>query len=200
MTTTERPLLITRADWVRGPEQGNWTYQHYTALPDDGQRYEIMDGVLYYMTPAPSIWHQKVALHIARHLSAIIEDTGLGQVFIAPVDVELDYKTVVQPDVLVIMKDGPAQITPSHIIGAPNLVIEISSPSTAGYDRRIKQDTYARAGVFEYWIVDPLAHTVELLRLKEAAYQPIGLFSGEQTIPSDVTPSIKTVQVGKFFA
>src|SRR5436190_1793117 len=95
----ERQTVVISANWVPGPKQGEWTYHHYAALPDDGQRYEIIDGVLL-MTPAPGISHQKTAQRIFRYLAMLVEDTSLGQVFIAPVDVELFPKFVVQPDVI----------------------------------------------------------------------------------------------------
>lgn len=198
-TISERPNVVTPADWVPGPKQGDWTYDHYAALPDDGQRYEIVDGVLFLMTAAPNTWHQKVAGRIFRYLSTYVEDTALGQVFIAPVDVKLTPKTVVQPDVVVVLKAGFEKITFSYIEGAPDLVVEVSSPKTVGHDRAEKQFAYARAGVSEYWFVDPLAHTVEVLVLEGKAYKSLGVFSEENTLLSLAVPSIEEVSVAKFF-
>ncbi len=198
-TISERPNVVTPADWVPGPKQGDWTYSHYAALPDDGQRYEIIHGVLFLMTPAPNIWHQKVAARIFRRLAGDIEDTDLGQVFMAPVDVQLSPKVVVQPDVLVVLNAGADKIVPSRIIGAPDLVVEVSSPGTVGHDRRAKQDAYEQAGVREYWVVDPMAHTIEVLVLEGGTYKSLGIFSEEQTIPSNVVPTMGEVSVAKFF-
>jgi len=145
--------MVTAADNVPGPDQGRWTYQDYAALPDDGQRYEIVDGVLF-MTPSPSRWHQKAVLHLAHHLLNHVESAGLGEVYAAPFDVELAPNIVVQPDVLVVLNAGLKKITGSRIIGAPDLVVEVSSPGTVGYDRDKKQGAYDRAGVPEYWIAD----------------------------------------------
>ncbi len=199
MTTTDRPTVVIPADWVTGPKQGDWTYSHYAALPDDGQRYEIVDGVLYSMAPAPSLWHQKVAFRIARFLATYVEDAGLGEVFMAPTDVELAPKVVVQPDVLVLLKEGKYTTTPARVQGTPNLVVEVASPGTAGFDRRIKQDGYARAGVPEYWIVDPNAHTVEILSLAGESYQSRGVFGGPQALDSVIVPAISAVRVEQFF-
>lgn len=200
MTTIERPHVVISANWVQGPAQGEWTYHHYATLPDDGQRYEIIDGVLY-MTPALSSSHQTVAFRIARYLAKYIEDRDLGQVFVSPIDVELSPRMVLQPDVLVLLNTNEVQILPSHILGTPDLVVEVSSPSTAGHDRREKQDAYARTGVVEYWIVDPLAWTIELLLLEGKAYHSQGVFSGSQTLPSVIVPPLKEeVQVEQFFA
>jgi Uma2 family endonuclease len=194
----EKQTVVTPANRVPGPKQGNWTYHHYAALPDDGQRYEIIDGVLL-MIPAPGIPHQKTAQRIFRLLAAHVEDVGLGQVFIAPVDVELFPKVVVQPDVMVILKDNEGKIKPTRIIGAPDLVVEVSSPATIGYDRREKQDAYARAGVPEYWIVHPGEQTIEVLTLEGNVYTSLGIFSGQAPLLSKVVPTISEVAADKIF-
>jgi Uncharacterized protein conserved in cyanobacteria, COG4636 len=150
--TTSAPLdvlpVVTAAAPLVGPPQGRWTYADYAALPDDGNRYEIIAGVLY-MTPAPGTGHQSVSARLVTFLVTHVEFAGLGRVFAAPVDVELAPDTVVQPDIVVVLSANLDRITPSRIIGAPDLVVEILSPGTAGYDRREKQDAYARAGVGE---------------------------------------------------
>ena len=198
-TTSEQPTVVTPADWVLGPKQGEWTYDAYAALPDDGQRYEIIDGVLLYMTPAPTPPHQKVIGRIYRYFATYIEDAGLGQVFFAPLDVELAPKTTVQPDVFILLKTGSAKVIAKRIQGVPDLVVEVSSPSTVGHDRSIKQKAYERAGVREYWFVDPLAHTIEILILKGKTYTSLGVFSGELTLPSLVVPALSEVPTEKFF-
>src|SRR5258708_7728143 len=93
---SEEPI---RADHIAGPPQGQWTYSHYAEIPDDGQRYEMVDGVLY-MSPAPSGWHQDSVLRIGHYLLTHVEFAGLGKVWIAPFDVELSFSNVVQPDAL----------------------------------------------------------------------------------------------------
>src|SRR5437660_3067583 len=102
MIQTEELAVVTPADWVPGPPQGFWTYNDYAALPDDGKRYEIVNGVLY-MAPSPSGAHQDAALEIASYLRTYIKLTGLGLVRIAPFDVVLSPGNVVQPDVLVVL-------------------------------------------------------------------------------------------------
>ena len=198
-TTSEQLTVITPADWVLGPKQGEWTYDAYAALPDDGQRYEIIDGVLLLMMFAQSPQHQRVVGRISRYLSTYVENADSGEVFIGPLDVELFPKTVVQPDILVILKTGAAKITPTHIKGVPDLAVEVSSPSTVGHDRSTKQKAYERAGVREYWFVDPLAHTIEILVLKGKKYTSLGVFSGELTLPSLVVPELEEVAAEKFF-
>jgi len=90
-------------------------------------------------------------------------------------------------------------ISPSRIVATPDLVIEIASPGTARYDRRTKQDAYARAGVPEYWIADQNARTIEVLKLEAGAYKSAVVFSGESTLPSSVLPDLP-VRVEQFFA
>jgi len=197
MTSSGRVPMVLPADHVPGPEQGHWTYEDYAALPDDGHRYEIVDGVLY-LAPSPNEWHQTTAFEIASYLRTHVKLTGLGQVFIAPFDVELNPRTVVQPDVIVVLNLNLHIITESRIIGAPDFVVEISSPGTVGYDREKKQHAYARAGVPEYWIADPWSRTVEVLTLKEDEYRSLGVFEGKAVLPSEVVPDF-LVHVEQFF-
>ncbi len=197
MTTSEKLSVVTPADWISGPEQGQWTYEDYAAILEDGQ-FEVVDGVLY-MSPALTWSHQSIILEIATHLRTFLQAAGLGRVGVAPLDVELSYGNVVQPDVLVLLNEHLDRITTSRIIGAPDLVVEVASPSTARHDLHEKQDAYARAGVTEYWIVNPDANMVELLVLKDNVYRSSGLFAGEAILPSVIVPDFP-VPVGQFFA
>ncbi|HEV2656062.1 MAG TPA: Uma2 family endonuclease [Ktedonobacteraceae bacterium] len=199
MKTYEGTTMLTPADNVPGPEQGHWTYDSYAALPDDGKRYEILDGVLYMAPPSPSGWHQQSVVRLSHYLFDAVELAGLGRVFVAPFDVELSPGTVVQPDVVVLLNKNSEKYVVSRIIGGPDLVIEIISPGTAYHDRLRKYNVYARAGVKEYWIVEPIRHTVEVFVLGEDAYHTLGTFSGKQALPSSVIPDFP-VYVEQFFA
>jgi Uma2 family endonuclease len=200
MTMTSRTItVVTPANHVPGPKQGGWTYNHYLTLLNDGQRYEIIDGVLY-MVPWPTTWHQASIVRFSYYLLIHTRLGGLGQVFAAPFDVVLKLDTVVQPDILAILNANLERITDQCIVGAPDLVVEIASPSTSTYDRNKKYAAYASAGVSEYWIADPIAHTVEVLILESGAYSSLGVFSGQNTLPSIVVPAIAEVQVKQFFA
>lgn len=191
--------MVVRADHVPGPRQGCWTYEHYAALPEDGTRDEIIDGVLYIM-PSPNTGHQGTSMQVSGQLWAHVELPGLGRVFAAPFAVELQQNptVTVQPDVVVVLKANEAVITASHVVGTPDLVVEILSPGTAGYDRRIKQDAYARARVPEFWLVDPYARSVEVLWLEGDTYVSAGAFAGTATLPSRVLPEFP-VRVEQFF-
>jgi len=189
--------VVTPADQVNGPPQGRWTYKAYSQLPEDEHRYELIEGVLY-MAPAPTTDHQGANALFITHLMIHVQFAGLGRVLGPPCDVELAPNIVVQPDVIVVLDEHIEIITPSHIVGAPDLIVEIASPSTAGYDRRNKQDTYARAGVREYWIADPATRTIEVHVLVEESYRSLGVFQGKATLPSSIVPGLP-VPVQRFF-
>lgn len=197
ITPKEELSVVIPADWVPGPPQGSWTYDQYAALPADGQRYEIVNGVLM-MAPAPSPEHQDIVLEIASYLRIHVKLAGLGRVFPAPIDVELGPKNVFQPDVVVVLNAHLDRVKAKKIVGAPDLVVEVASYSTAAMDRTAKHDTYARVGVTEYWIVKPERETVEVFVLEVGEYRSLGIFGGQQTLPSLVVPGLP-VPVEQFF-
>ncbi len=197
MIPTEEPSVVTTADWVPGPPQGSWTYDDYAALPDDGRHYEIVNGVLV-MGPAPSPDHQSIAVRLTHYLFVHAELAGLGRVFAAPLDVELEPKNVFQPDVIVLLNAHLDRVAAKRIIGAPDLVVEVASPGTAAFDRLTKYDVYAHAGVREYWIVKSAQRNVEVLVLENGEYRSLGIFNGQATLPSRVIPGLP-VRVEQFF-
>ncbi len=198
MTTVERSSMFFPADWIPGPPQGSWTYKDYAALPDDGLRYEIVNGVLL-MAPAPTPEHQSISVRLTHYLFVYVELAGLGRVFSAPIDVELEPKNVFQPDAVVILKSDLNRVAAKRIMGAPDLAVEIASQSTAAFDRVIKYEIYARNGVPEYWIVRPDSRTIEVLVLAAGTYHSLGIFRGQQTLPSHIVPELP-VAVEQFFA
>lgn len=144
------------------------TYDDYRHFPDDGTRYEILDGEIF-MTPSPSPRHQYVSKRLQRILERYFEEQLGYQVFNAPLDVILSHEDVVQPDLLVVAERP--QISPRGIEGAPLLLVEILSPSRPDYDRLTKARRYAARGVEHYWIVDPDARTIECFRLEGGVYR-----------------------------
>jgi len=147
-----------------------WTYEDYRTLPDDRNRYEVVDGELL-MTPAPSTTHQRVSKRLARMLLQELEDAGIAVVHYAPIDVIFSPTSVVQPDLVVVKKEREGIITERGIEGAPDLVVEILSPASRSADLHSKRKLYSSQGVGEYWIADPEAHTVEVLELAEGGYR-----------------------------
>ncbi len=196
-TTSDKLQVVIPADWVAGPRQGDWTYNHYAALLDDGQRYEIVNGVLL-MAPSPTGPHQDTVGEVFFHLRTHVKLAGLGLVRLAPFDVELSPKDVFQPDVFVVLNAHLDRVLEKKVAGAPDLVVEVASPGTAAFDRLTKYDTYARAGVPEYWIVNSDRCTVEVLVLEGGKYHSLGIFHGQQMVPSRILPGL-SVRAEQFF-
>lgn len=168
-----------------------YTYQDYLKTPDD-QRYELIEGELF-MTPAPKIWHQRISIKLASRMTLYAEEKGLGEVLDAPCDVYLDEETVVQPDILFISRDRLGIIGEDNVQGAPDLVVEILSESSAYRDAFQKKMLYARFGVKEYWIVAPKEKLVDLYQLKNKEYALAGTFVGDAVIESQALPGFRVL-------
>lgn len=172
------------------PGQGHYTLKDYLALPDD-QRKEMIDGVFYDMS-VPSTVHQMICLHLSRIFADFIEEhSGSCEVFFSPIDVQLDRddRTIVEPDICIIC--DPDKIHRERIFGAPDMIVEILSPSTRRKDMTLKMWKYSRAGVREYWLVDPDALTVTVYDfendVKMSVYNfhdkvPVGIYGGALTV------------------
>jgi Uma2 family endonuclease len=156
------------------------TYKDYCATPDD-ERYELLNGNLM-MVPAPNWKHQRVLGKLYRELAEFTEEGGLGHVCIAPFDVFLSDTDVVQPDLLFISRAREHRLTDKNMQGAPDLVVEVLSPSTADKDLGAKHDLYERHGVLEYWIVDPNAETVAVHRQRNGRLELAETFRRHETL------------------
>lgn len=154
------------------------SYADLQRMPDDGNRYELYDGELW-VVPAPLLIHQIVIgrLHVA--LVEHVRRHG-GAVFVAPLDIVLSEYNVVQPDVIYFAPESVRRLDPRQVVRfPPDAAFEVLSPSTARNDRGRKRQLMVRYGVPEYWILDPLAKTVELSRLTEIGYdQPFVVSEG----------------------
>jgi len=142
------------------PARIKLTYEDYLEIPNDGKRHEIIDGE-HFVNPSPSLYHQRISGAINAQLRRQIQDAGRGEVFFAPLDVQLSDVDVVEPDLIVVLNENLDILTESHIVGPPDLVVEILSPSSVRLDRHIKRKCYEKFRIPEYWIVDPEAHEVE---------------------------------------
>jgi Uma2 family endonuclease len=151
------------------------TYSDYVHFPEDGKRHEIIGGV-HYVTPSPATKHQRVSRWAQFQLFEQIEVPGLGEVINAPMDLVLSDTDVVQPDLLVVLKKNRLIITPKHVRGVPDLVVEITSPSTEKRDLELKKNLYQGFGVPEYWVVLTEEDTVEKYVLDGRAYVLAGRF------------------------
>lgn len=163
------------------------TYEDYCLLPSDGKRYEIIDGELL-VTPAPMTAHQKAVTRLARYLSAFVDDNNLGEVFVSPFDVVVSPFDVVEPDLLYISKARAWVLTEKNVQGAPDLVVEVLSESTAAIDRTTKLKLYARFGVEEYWIIDPEACIAEIYRRGEGGFDLAATLQPNDVLTSPLLP------------
>lgn len=140
------------------------TYDDFLLLPDDGKRHEIIDGE-HYVTPSPNVRHQRLVLRLATTIQAHVDaHPGVGQVFIAPLDVVLSLNDVVEPDLLFVAADQSGVLTEKNVQGPPALVVEVLSKGTRKKDAQIKRRLFDRTGVREYWLVDPELDLVQVFR------------------------------------
>jgi Uma2 family endonuclease len=139
-----------------------YTHADLLQMPDDGKRREIIDGELY-VTPSPINYHQTILFNLTMAVGKFLETHPLGKLRFAPLDVILGEHDVLEPDLLLVLNEHK-DILQDWVRGAPDLVIEILSPTTEARDRGIKLKAYARYGVGEYWIVDPIAQVIEVYR------------------------------------
>ena len=158
------------------------TYEDYLKTPDE-ERWELLRGELS-MVPGPNTAHQRISFNLAMSLRSFVEERGFGEVFIAPYDVVLSRNNVLQPDLLFVSRDQQSIITDANIQGAPALVVEVISPSTASKDRELKRRIYAEHGVGEYWLVDPDVRTVSVMSLQDKDFREVGNYGVGEVLSS----------------
>ncbi len=167
-----------------------YTYQDLLTTPDDRHRYEIFEGELI-MTPAPSRTHQRAHTNLLRILSNHVVQNILGEVYSAPFDVYFDKETVVEPDILFVSRERLRIIEEEKVNGAPDLVVEILSPSTEKNDRGFKFKRYAQEGIKEYWIADPMHKALEVYELGQKGFELFGKYTGSDEVRSKVFPDLR---------
>ncbi|XEC93977.1 Uma2 family endonuclease [Paenibacillus tarimensis] len=170
-------------------KESGWTVEDYYQLPEDGNQYEIVGGMLE-LKPSPSTTHQRISHQIERLMTDSCETDYI--VLHAPIDVILSVNETRQPDILMIHRSRQHIIEEHAIVGPPDLVAEILSPNSAKRDRTMKRESYARFGVPEYWIVDPANLTIEQYVLVEEGrpYELLQVFGREDTVSSERIPCI----------
>jgi Uma2 family endonuclease len=171
-------------------EKKRYTYEDYLKTPDD-QRYELIEGEMQ-MTPAPVPKHQRISRKIEFLLEKFVTEQDLGEVFDAPCDVYLDDENVVQPDLLFISKERLHIIGEKNIQGAPDLVIEIISESTAYRDLVQKKRLHASFGVKEYWILIPGERSVEVYILEDRTFALFKVLNADDTLRSPLLKDFET--------
>jgi Uma2 family endonuclease len=163
-----------------------YTYADLVGFPEDNLRREIIDGELF-VTPSPIPRHQRVVMKIADRLFAYAQAHG-GEVFPAPLDVFFSDRDVVEPDVLFILAEHMDRVGSHYITGAPDIVVEVSSPSTRRLELVRKSELYERFGVPEYWYVDLDADRVEVYRLAEGHFEAPTLLRRTDVLVSPLLP------------
>ncbi|MBI5052073.1 MAG: Uma2 family endonuclease [Chloroflexi bacterium] len=183
------------------PLQGQWTYDDYLRLPNDHNRYEIIDGTLY-ISPSPAYTHQYTVGEVLLQIANFLDQHKLGIVLPAPFEVHLSDKTrPVQPDVLFIANERKPESNAQVFKGAPDLVVEVISPSSLRLDQHIKFGAYEQAKVREYWLVDPKTRSVEVYSLPKEGpeYVLLGQFSNNEKMKSAVLDGLE-IEVSSLFA
>jgi Uma2 family endonuclease len=173
----------------------HWTAAAVRDLPDDGQRYELVDGELV-VTPAPSWIHQRVAAALFHRIHGWLASTRVGVILFSPADIALGEDEILQPDLFVVPPGEHGPIRDWTDVTRLLLAIEILSPSTARFDRLLKRRRYQRAGVPEYWIVDPDARLVERWRPEDTRPEVVGEILTWQPDPGQ--PALETDLVALF--
>jgi Uma2 family endonuclease len=152
------------ADQSVRPDHLKLTYDDFLLFPDDGNRHELIDGE-HYVTPSPNVSHQEILGRLYLIIGNWLLEHRVGRLFLSPLDIVFSRFDVVEPDLLYVSNDRASEvITAQHLVGAPDLVVEIGSPSTRKRDETIKRRLYERSGVKEYWIVDPELEVVRVYR------------------------------------
>lgn len=164
------------------------SYDEYAALPDDGNRYELAEGILELMSPGATARHQMVSFELQSKLNQTCKADYI--ILSAPLDVILSSREVRQPDLVMIHRSRLEIITKRGIEGAPDLVVEILSPYSIRRDKVNKHKSYAKHGIPEYWVIDPPNEALEQYILNGDVYELVEVYSGNESVQSDRLPCI----------
>ncbi|HYE20870.1 MAG TPA: Uma2 family endonuclease [Tepidisphaeraceae bacterium] len=158
MSQVNSPAAVTTAD-------------DYRRMPEGPPWYQLIQGTLY-MSPSPNRFHQQVVGNIYYALRNYLADHPLGEVYVAPLDVYLTDTDVYQPDVAFVRRENSRVLVYEGFVGAPDLIVEVLSPSNSKLDLGPKRAVYARFGVKEMWVADPVKSTLSVYRFSEDAEKP----------------------------
>ncbi len=176
--------------------KSKYTYEDYLNTPE-GERYELIDGELIFL-PTPNMAHQEARGNLGTGMYMYAKDGELGRVFFVPFDIVFSDSDVVQPDILFVSKARDRIITHDNVKGAPELLVEIISPFSAKRDWNDKRDLYARHGVIEYWIADPVHRMVSVMLLKNGVLELAGAYVEGDTVAATALAGFR-VGVGEIF-
>ena len=193
-------MAISTADLVMRSLDTSWDYKRWEQLPDDGNRYEIIDGVLF-MTTSPSSFHQWIIRMLDRHFGTPAEQRGELYVYTAPIGLLMPGCDPVQPDFLLVRRENAGIIADRRIRGVPDLIAEVLSPSNPEQDTETKRGAYARAGVPEYWIIRPATRDVLVSWQPDAAlgtYTQVRLIRADERLSAATLPGVSAMVADLF--
>jgi Uma2 family endonuclease len=173
------------------------TYEDYCLLPEDGKRYELIEGELF-VSPSPSTRHQTVSVQLVYELMQALYKPGLAKIFPAPTDLLLAKTTVVVPDLIVVSTARASLITARALEGPPDVVVEILSPSSIDRDQYIKRKLYEKFQVPEYWVVDPEQGSMTVYRLDEGTYGIRARYDRDSILASPDFPTLRVAMADVF--
>jgi Uma2 family endonuclease len=154
------------------PEAPPLTVEHYKNLPETGPRYQLVEGDLY-MAPGPNRYHQDISRNLEFILLQYLKEHPIGVLYDAPFDVYLSETDVFQPDIVIVLNANLNRLTDAGCEGPPDFIVEILSPKTRRLDLENKMRVYARLGVKELWIIDPVPREVLVYRFGENVSEPV---------------------------
>ena len=158
------------------PRGREWTVDDLESLPDDGLRYELIDGMLF-VTPAPTTLHQGSVVGLIYALRSVCPEDL--QVFVSPIDYQPNRRRSLQPDLAVVRRSGVAE---KNLVVAPLLVVEVLSPSTRRYDAMVKRGVYEESGVASYWMFDPKVPSLHVSELVAGQFKEVAKVVGREEI------------------
>ena len=188
---------------VIAPPKGKHTYADYAATPED-ERWELIDGALYHMAAAPNTRHHDVSDNTGDLVKAVVQPQRLGRIYRAPFALRLSETNTVEPDLLYVSAARRHIITDRGCEGIPDLVAEILSPSNSAHDLAVKRELYARHGIPEYWIIDPIRETLlaltdPILNNGIGEYTAETLYQSCDTLTTDRIPGL-VIAIADVFA
>jgi Uma2 family endonuclease len=172
------------------------TVEDYRATPE-GARYQLIGGELI-MSPSPNLNHQQIIWNLSQIFGAFLKKNPIGRAFISPFDIYLSDHDVVQPDFLFVTNARLSILAEDGLHGAPDLAIEVLSPSTAQLDKKSKRILYARHGVKELWLVDPLLLQIQIYDFARDTAKPVHLVEENETLSSPLLPGL-TISAAEVF-
>ncbi|MCL4512806.1 MAG: Uma2 family endonuclease [Candidatus Eremiobacteraeota bacterium] len=171
-------------------ERNLFNYYDYFLLPDDGKRYQIIEGELF-MTPPPGTFHQNSVTQLTKILAQYLDKNPIGKVFCSPTAVILSDIHVVEPDLVYVSNEKRSLIKERGIFGSPDLMVEVLSKGNKKTDRIVKFKLYAQFKVPHYWMVDPIEKTMEMYELGKKEYQLIIKKHGSERITPSLFPGLE---------